>query len=445
MEVNKMNGKDSGRQRMEPVASPGPRSLSRRAQRGGVALGFIWSLLAAQTLLAGIPSGAPIMVAVNSPKQVYDVDEPVKLGLAVMNAGSFPLYVLKLQGVSFDVWDTDSGRKIVGDPLTKPAPPNPTHYYTVDGERVLMDPVVRLDARGGVAFVIDDALARYRNHLPPGSYRVGWSRGTMATYEQKDVMKRDDVPHPLWVKAGPTKSRLPYVCNMITLRITGQVPTPGKTTQGGSPHSVSSGSFWEAAGLAAAFVVVAVDETGNREILMALDDSSLPENTEFRCSKAFAEKALPASGRFLVPASRHGSQFEPVGKEPYGVPSLHERKEDEAKVELYYYQEALREWQSLTTTEAKVAFLRKLLANSILQELHEETAKELARLQPPSEASASPENIEAWLDVLSDRKISRNTKRVLFRSLFTGKLREDQPEARRSPETKQQGKRETPW
>lgn len=413
--------------------------------RARVALLVACIVASTHILFAATSLDVPLVFAVNSARQVYGTEVPVVLGLAIMNTGSCPLYVPQPEGVSIQVWDAVSGHRIAGDPQPTPKPPDPTHYYEVEGERVLMNPIVRLAAGDGLILVIHDALARCRGRLEPGTYRVGLLGGTMAVYEEREIVRRDDVDHPLWVKAGPVKSRLRYVCNTITLRITGDAPAPAKTTQAGSPHSESTGSFWEAAGVAAAFVVLAVDETGNRDILMALGDSPVPENSTFRCSEAFAEQAFPTPGRFLVPVSRHGNQFEPVSKEPYGVPRLHEMREDEVKEELYYYQEALREWQSLTTTEAKVAFLRKLLANSILQELHEETAKELARLLPPGEASASADNIEAWIDLLSNRKISRGAKRVLLRSFLTGRSTENQPETHRDIEAKQKVRRETPW
>ncbi|MEI6149712.1 MAG: hypothetical protein WCS01_11480 [bacterium] len=188
----------------------------------------ISGLFGAMTLVGGVvatgsnethKSQSFIMVMVTATEQRCSVAKQVPAVVAIVNMSDRPVYVPKLVSPYVRVTD-EEGRLVEADPIPEPGPP-PVEYYMQNGqEKVLMEPVWRLEAKGGVVTVLPDALDLYHKHLKKGRYLLTIPMDSIPLFKEASVVLRtNNVTHGMWVRADAPREKVPIVQRSSTLEI----------------------------------------------------------------------------------------------------------------------------------------------------------------------------------------------------------------------------------
>jgi hypothetical protein len=164
----------------------------------------------------------PLTIAINTFKSEYSVDEPVPLAVAIANMSTDVVYVAKIQ-----LSDTGNEPYVVVKTEDKEIPargrglqPLPLCYFMDRGEkRVQMLPVWRLAAMDGMVFIIADALKPHRGRLTNGTYTLALQREHLTAYDDQRVVRREGLPHDLWVEAREPYRSVKVKPNTITIEI----------------------------------------------------------------------------------------------------------------------------------------------------------------------------------------------------------------------------------
>ena len=130
-------------------------------------------------------------------KHVYEPNEPIDLVMAIVNHRPEAVYVY-----GKDLQNIDAFPRVFGSNGTKvpfDRPPDelsvpPDHYMKIEGKRVLVAPMLRIEPIGAVLSVIPDALKLYRGHMSEGKYFLKIS-DVPIVHEVDNIIEIPEVNH----------------------------------------------------------------------------------------------------------------------------------------------------------------------------------------------------------------------------------------------------------
>jgi hypothetical protein len=154
-----------------------------------------------------------------------DSVRPLLVLVSFANLGDSPLYVARMDNPNLQLVD-EAGNPVGGKVLATPGCPPREWYMMKDGNSVLMQPVWRLDPKAGIVRVIPDALACYPTPLPRGQYRLRLPMEALQAFSEKQVVRRTDVKHELWVEAHARGSSVETAQNSLSFKSSGNGDKP---------------------------------------------------------------------------------------------------------------------------------------------------------------------------------------------------------------------------
>lgn len=135
-------------------------------------------------------------------KDTYEPNEAVPLIVAIANHRTEPVYIdgrdPELLGPR-RAWVTDAnGADMPHDPPPEQLSVPRDHYMKIDGKRVQVAPLSRIEPHGVAICWMADGLERHHGHLPEGDYFLEM-RDFLIVHEVSGIVEKDDTPHPLWL------------------------------------------------------------------------------------------------------------------------------------------------------------------------------------------------------------------------------------------------------
>jgi hypothetical protein len=165
-----------------------------------------------------IRPGAAIMLTRTDLKD--DGARPLLVLVSFANLGDSPLYVTRMDNPNLQLVD-EGGNPVGGKVLEDPRAPSKEWYMMKEGKSVLMRPVWRLDPKAGIVRVVPDALAGYPTPLPLGRYQLRLPMKALKAFSEKQVVRRTDVKHELWVEADARGSSVETAQNSVSFKSSG--------------------------------------------------------------------------------------------------------------------------------------------------------------------------------------------------------------------------------
>jgi hypothetical protein len=146
------------------------------------------------------------------------MNEKCQLVVTFANLGSEPVYLPQMPDLFIELRDSH-GKSVMRAPSPEPPPPPADNYMLRSGERVLMQPVWKLEPLGGAVVVLPDVAKGYRDNLKKGQYSVHIPLRHLNKYSREQVIIRENVKARFWVRADESATRIEVSPNTVSIEI----------------------------------------------------------------------------------------------------------------------------------------------------------------------------------------------------------------------------------
>ena len=181
-------------------------------------------------------------------KDIYEPNEPVPLIVVIANHRSEPIYVYGRDPEFLDrrtAWVTD----VNGIDMPYDRPPEQTslpsdHYMEVNGKRVQVAPISRIEPHDVVICWKTDGLERYHGYLPKGDYFLEM-KDFPIVHEIDNIIIREDTGNRYWF--APKMTSRTQCFHRIQNKVKIKILKKGKEQQGSEPAQevvAQSGFVW---------------------------------------------------------------------------------------------------------------------------------------------------------------------------------------------------------
>jgi hypothetical protein len=181
-------------------------------------------------------------------KDIYEPNEPVPLIVAIANHRPEPIYVYGRDPELLDrrrAWVTDAnGVDMPYDPPREQLSLPSDHYMKIEGKRVQVAPISRIEPLDVAVCWMADGLEYYHGHLPEGNYFLEM-KNFLIVHEIDNLITRNDTNHRLWFQ--PKTTSITRCFHPVHGKTKIEIRRKSEEKQNSVPKVVAQGGFaWPA-------------------------------------------------------------------------------------------------------------------------------------------------------------------------------------------------------